>query len=63
MDETRSDNESIACPACGERISDLWDYGWHHETIEDECPAGCGATIVITRTVHVSYRAVVARPL
>ena len=48
----------IHCPACKDGVvSDLDDYQWGmSEIVEEECPA-CLVTLVIMRTVSVSYTA------
>ena len=55
--ETRSQGETIACPWCGHRITDLWDYEWgSRETITSDC-GECSKPISISRNVSVDYRA------
>lgn len=52
-------SESISCPHCGRRCSDLWDYGWRNAfEIDVDCPHACGGRFTLTREVSVSYEAV-----
>ncbi len=57
-EETRSDNDRIQCPACGESITDLWDYRWsgNADAIETEC-GSCGVMIRISRHISIRYTA------
>ena len=56
---TSSTSDRIQCPACHWFwFKDLWDYnfGGDGSEIETECD-DCGATVIITRHVAVSYEA------
>lgn len=49
-------SDSVECPHCGTKISDLWDYNWTHaETVEVEC-GECNKPLTIERHVSVTYR-------
>jgi len=55
--QTYSEEDSIACPVCGEVRGDLWDYDWGNRgEIEVECP-GCDADLYLTAEYSVTYTA------
>lgn len=53
---THSDGDAIACPWCGERQSDLWEYGTAREEVETECGT-CGEPFTLRIHVSVTYTA------
>jgi hypothetical protein len=59
MSETTSDNDDIACPACGQMHRGLSEYDFGPaELTEIICEAEhCGASIVLRRDVSVTYTA------
>lgn len=54
-ESTSSDGDSITCPVCGYKFSDLWDHDFEsRECLEMECE-GCEAPITLCQSVNVSY--------
>lgn len=57
MSETNSWSDEIACPHCGHKIRDLWEYD--SDATEIEC-GECEVQIVLVRHVSVLYTATVS---
>jgi hypothetical protein len=54
---TESNGDEIACPWCGHKRGDLWDYKWDgRECIEVECH-NCERPFTLARIVSVTYTA------
>ncbi len=53
------DSRDIICPKCGYRDRDAWDanFGCMEGTIDDYECGNCGAALVVTRSVSVTYEA------
>jgi predicted RNA-binding Zn-ribbon protein involved in translation (DUF1610 family) len=54
----------VACPHCGETITDLWDHGWTYEddeTIETEC-GSCERPINLKKHTRTTYEVEASPP-